>query len=612
MKRSFTPSRFSSWPIFLLTFLLMLWGTTMVQAQCSCPSFPSGPSIGISGNRVVGQPITFSISTFGFGPNTSISFCSNPNFGVTGIVAPCGPAGCNTRVAVFNQPGTYTIAYTATTFTGIGSTQSRNCRSITISSGIPNAGFTYTNLNGSNNNVLPGNVVRFNNTSSQATSYSWQIPAATYVNGTTPLSANPEVIWNSGGFNSNIVLTANGLNGTDLATGSVGIQIPSVNASFSYSPANPVTGQVVTLVNTTSGSGSASQYNYSWTISGGATFVGGTNSSSFAPQILWNSTGLNSISLQACYQPGSYCNSSPSQNIQVYTPVNANFTINTNVQSANSACTGNRVTINNLTSGATTYSWNFNGAYSPNTTVFEPEAFFFTPGLHDIVLTASNGPISDQHTVQIYVYDPYNITETYTPATNSTCTNGGLDVNITYNSTNLNPTSFSWVYVPTLQVIPGLNTNHIVANGNIAAGNYDLVYFDNIGCGKLVNIDIPCNNGSMPRLGEEREGDFLEQMEALGAGTLLDADAATALEIYPNPFARSTTLAYELTRPATVTLNIYNNLGQVVAELVQEMQNAGPQQLEFDRVSAGLPAGMYLVHLQADEQVLTQKLMITE
>ncbi|MGD1844126.1 MAG: T9SS type A sorting domain-containing protein, partial [Salibacteraceae bacterium] len=447
--------------------------------------------------------------------------------------------------------------------------------------------------------------------SSQANGFSWNIPGAIYTNGTSPSSAEPEVFWNSGGFNSNVVLTATGVNGSDHATGSVAVPVPNVNPSFGFCPANPVTGQVVTLNNTTTGDGNPAQYNYNWTISGGPTFVNGTTPFSASPQILWNSTGLNSISLQACYQPGNYCASSGSQNVQVYTPVVADFTVNTNEQSSNSACTGFGVTTNNLSTGATNYTWSYSDGFSPNlATDFETAILFFNPGWQTITLTATNGPITDQHSVQVFVYDPYTITETYTPATNSTCSNGGLDVNITYNDPNLNPTSFSWWDVLTLTEIPGLNTNHLVANGTIPAGTYPVAYFDNIGCGKLVNIVIPCNNGSQPRLSTEPNEAMLDALGELGSGTI--AEPLTELELYPNPTSNVATLSYQLKKEAEVQVSVFNSLGQEVTVLAQGSQAQGAHQLEVSRSELGLDAGIYFVRITASDQLTTQKLVLAD
>ena len=52
---------------------------------------------------------------------------------------------------------------------------------------------------------------------------------------------------------------------------------------------------------------------------------------------------------------------------------------------------------------------------------------------------------------------------------------------------------------------------------------------------------------------------------------------------YPNPFNPSTEIIFELPQNTFVTLKVYNAVGQVVAELVNnEYKNAGKYSVSFD------------------------------
>lgn len=65
---------------------------------------------------------------------------------------------------------------------------------------------------------------------------------------------------------------------------------------------------------------------------------------------------------------------------------------------------------------------------------------------------------------------------------------------------------------------------------------------------------------------------------------------------YPNPFNPTTSVEFELPEPAIVTLNVYNVLGQVVAELLnQEELDMGTHELEFD--AQNLASGVYFYQL---------------
>ena len=66
---------------------------------------------------------------------------------------------------------------------------------------------------------------------------------------------------------------------------------------------------------------------------------------------------------------------------------------------------------------------------------------------------------------------------------------------------------------------------------------------------------------------------------------------------YPNPFNPVTTINYALPVAAHVTLSVYNTLGQEMAALVNEVQEAGYRSVRFD--AAGIPSGVYVYRITA-------------
>lgn len=66
---------------------------------------------------------------------------------------------------------------------------------------------------------------------------------------------------------------------------------------------------------------------------------------------------------------------------------------------------------------------------------------------------------------------------------------------------------------------------------------------------------------------------------------------------YPNPFNPATTLRYTLPDESSVSLRIYNILGEVVSSLVNEVQLAGYYEINFN--AAGYATGVYIYTLQA-------------
>ncbi len=77
---------------------------------------------------------------------------------------------------------------------------------------------------------------------------------------------------------------------------------------------------------------------------------------------------------------------------------------------------------------------------------------------------------------------------------------------------------------------------------------------------------------------------------------------------YPNPFNPSTTIHYALPHALFVTLTVYNTLGQQLAQLVNEQQQAGHHEVVFR--GDGLASGVYFYRLQAGDLVASKKLLL--
>ena len=69
---------------------------------------------------------------------------------------------------------------------------------------------------------------------------------------------------------------------------------------------------------------------------------------------------------------------------------------------------------------------------------------------------------------------------------------------------------------------------------------------------------------------------------------------------YPNPFSRSTTIAYEVDAPQHVRLAVYDVTGREVAVLVDEAVAAGRHEVGFS--ATALPSGIYIYRLQGNQR----------
>ena len=94
----------------------------------------------------------------------------------------------------------------------------------------------------------------------------------------------------------------------------------------------------------------------------------------------------------------------------------------------------------------------------------------------------------------------------------------------------------------------------------------------------------------------------------------LAEEALSALRLYPNPFNPEVTLTFDLTHSASVSVRIYNELGQQVRILATEgVRPAGSYQFVWDgRDQAGQfqASGTYLLVLSVDGDIETHKLTL--
>ena len=82
---------------------------------------------------------------------------------------------------------------------------------------------------------------------------------------------------------------------------------------------------------------------------------------------------------------------------------------------------------------------------------------------------------------------------------------------------------------------------------------------------------------------------------------------------YPNPFNPFTTLAYDLPKNSYVSVTIYDMLGVVVNNLINENQNSGFKSIKWDATNnQGEPvsAGVYFYNIQAGDFSQTKKMIL--
>ncbi|MDI6804999.1 MAG: T9SS type A sorting domain-containing protein, partial [Bacteroidota bacterium] len=108
-------------------------------------------------------------------------------------------------------------------------------------------------------------------------------------------------------------------------------------------------------------------------------------------------------------------------------------------------------------------------------------------------------------------------------------------------------------------------------------------------------FQIWCRTGILPETSVQDEPEFLPTDYKV-------------LHAYPNPFNSSATIKYSLPKSSDVKLSIYNILGEKVAVLANEFQNAGWQEVVWE--SGNNPSGVYVYRLTAGKYTSAGKLLL--
>lgn len=340
--------------------------------------------------------VTFVNNTTGGGGVTY-----NWNFGDGGTSTSTNPSHN------YSTPGTYTVTLTA----AIGTCNDADSivNYITISP-VPVAGFSAAN-------VCLGDPVSFTNSSTGATSYSWNFGDAT-----TSSASNPTHTYATANTFPVTLIASNGTC-TDTIIQNVTVNnAPQV--SFTTNGATTGCGSLtVNFVNNTTGGGANT---YSWNFGDGS-----SASTQQSPSHTYNTPGTYTVTLNAAL---GTCTDADS--IVNYITVNPAPTA---AFSASNVCLGDPMSFTNSSSGATSYSWNFGDASTSSAS--NPTHTYATANTFTVTLIASNGTCTDTVVQSVTVNNAPQVSFTTTGATTG-C--GSLTVNFVNNTTGGGGNNYTW------------------------------------------------------------------------------------------------------------------------------------------------------------------------
>ncbi len=125
---------------------------------------------------------------------------------------------------------------------------------------------------------------------------------------------------------------------------------------------------------------------------------------------------------------------------------------------------------------------------------------------------------------------------------------------------------------------------------------------------------MPTSGFSAPKLKAQHAGGSPRFTITLVPGTSVGNEAKDTPEAfslsqnYPNPFNPSTTIRYTLDQSGLVSLNVYNILGQKVAELINGVRPAGSYTVNWD--ASSVSSGMYYYRLESGGRVITKTMTL--
>ncbi|MFN0214799.1 MAG: PKD domain-containing protein [Saprospiraceae bacterium] len=251
---------------------------------------------------------------------------------------------------VYNTPGTYSATLISINSAGRDTFSRMN---YVVVNSTPTPGFT---------SAINGLIATFTNTSTGATSYSWN-----FGDGGNSSQANPSHTYATDGIYT-VILSATNACGTTTITQTLTITT-APTSGFTVSSSSGCAPHSVQFTNTSS----ANTTTFNWQ------FPGGNPSSSNAqnpPSVQYNLPGTYTVTMTASNAAG---NSMSTQTIVVEAGPSANF---------NSTVSAVTASFTNTSTNSLTYLWNFGDGNS--STQANPMHSYASDGTYTVVLTASN------------------------------------------------------------------------------------------------------------------------------------------------------------------------------------------------------------------------------
>ncbi|MFZ4621533.1 MAG: T9SS type A sorting domain-containing protein [Bacteroidota bacterium] len=269
--------------------------------------------------------------------------------------------------------------------------------------------------------------------------------------------------------------------------------------------------------------------------------------------------------------------------IDISTPANPSV-----IKYTGSSTYGENVAVNGTIAGLTDYSRiAFYDVTNPAAPVKKGTTVDFKTGNEGFEISGGNAYVPDGDSLKVF-----NISNLNTPVMSAKVKTGGYG----YNS------AVAGKYCYVASEATGVRAINIT---NPAAPVED-GYYDGVPQSRGVAAD-----GKYVYVAEKGDGLTVysnDLVTSVGNENGMIPESNVLHQNYPNPFNPSTTISFELKQNATVSLEVFNTLGQRVAVLMSGRIAAGSYTVPFN--GTGLASGIYLYRMQANGVTFSKKMSL--
>lgn len=195
--------------------------------------------------------------------------------------------------------------------------------------------------------------------------------------------------------------------------------------------------------------------------------------------------------------------------------------------------------------------------------------------------------------------------------------NGGLGTVSNYNSSAF-PLAIDIGDVDGDNDLDLISSNYSGANFTVYANNGSGLFTNNpivlpaVNSGSCITVHDRDNDGDLDLSGIDEIDDllFIFNNGAVGINQISSEipDSYFLDQNFPNPFNPSTVIRYSLTENRHARLKIFDLNGREVANLVNEIQNPGTYEVEWN--AEGFPSGVYFYRLEAGDFKQSKRMLL--